>query len=214
MIANDILPPLLLHPESKKAQSSHIALQATTPPLFSAYIVNPMQFAQSTLGARRGLQSRRTLRVRCPGTRSESRDPECQSSSVDASTCSPGTMNRHRETPDSESPATMAESVSHSSTMLKIQLPYCTTVSFHRGTKRFPRSLVEDHSPASQCASQCLNALFSLRLDDVILHAARNEAGSNSWKLWVMRVASFSRCLVGMWSRQPSMAWQNSSKVL
>ena len=29
---------------------------------------------------------------------------------------------------------------------------------------------------------------------------ARNEAGLNCWKLWVMRVASFSRCVVGMWS--------------
>ena len=46
-----------------------------------------------------------------------------------------------------------------------------------------------------------------------ILHAVRNEAGLTCWKLWVMRVASWGRCFVGMLSRQPSMAWRNSVKL-
>ena len=48
----------------------------------------------------------------------------------------------------------------------------------------------------------------------VILHAAKNEAGSNCWKLWVMSDWSFSRCLVEMFSRLPSMAAQKSANVL
>ncbi len=47
----------------------------------------------------------------------------------------------------------------------------------------------------------------------IILHAVRNEAGLKCWKLWVMRVASWGRCFVGMLSRQPSMAWRNSVKL-
>ena len=46
-----------------------------------------------------------------------------------------------------------------------------------------------------------------------ILPAVRNEAGLKCWKLWVMRVASWGRCFVGMLSRQPSMAWRNSVKL-
>ena len=46
-----------------------------------------------------------------------------------------------------------------------------------------------------------------------ILHAVRNEAGLKCWKLCVMSVASRGRCLVGMLSRQPSMARQYSVKL-
>lgn len=42
--------------------------------------------------------------------------------------------------------------------------------------------------------------------NEVILHAARNEAMLNRWKLWVMSEASLDSCLVGMFSRHPSMA--------
>lgn len=48
----------------------------------------------------------------------------------------------------------------------------------------------------------------------VILHAAKNEAGLNCWKLWVMSDWSFSRCLLEMFSRLPSMALQKSANVL
>jgi len=50
--------------------------------------------------------------------------------------------------------------------------------------------------------------------EGVILHAARNDAGLKRGKLWVMSDASRLRCLVGMFSMQPSMALQNSAKVL
>ncbi len=48
----------------------------------------------------------------------------------------------------------------------------------------------------------------------VILHAAKNEAGANVWKLCVMRDFSGARCSVGIFARQPSMAARKSAKIL
>ncbi len=42
--------------------------------------------------------------------------------------------------------------------------------------------------------------------ESVILHAAKNEAGSNVWKLWVINEFRAARCSVGIFARQPSMA--------
>ncbi|HUY90496.1 MAG TPA: hypothetical protein VMV10_17295, partial [Pirellulales bacterium] len=46
-----------------------------------------------------------------------------------------------------------------------------------------------------------------------IRHAAKNEAGLKVWKLWVIRDCSCSRCSVGIFAKQPSMAAWNSWKV-
>ena len=40
----------------------------------------------------------------------------------------------------------------------------------------------------------------------VMLYAFKSDTLSHVWKLWVIRVASFSRCFVGRSARQPSMA--------
>ena len=53
--------------------------------------------------------------------------------------------------------------------------------------------------------------IFRTGLD--IPHAGRNEAGSNVWKLWVINDARRSRWSVGILTRQPSMAAQNSGNV-
>ena len=53
---------------------------------------------------------------------------------------------------------------------------------------------------------------LDLRL--VILHAAKNEAGLNCWKLCVMSDWSFTRCLLWMFSRLPSIALRKSANVL
>lgn len=48
---------------------------------------------------------------------------------------------------------------------------------------------------------------------EVIPYAGKNEAASNFWKLCVIKDCSFSRCSVGIFARQPSMASRNSRKV-
>lgn len=42
-----------------------------------------------------------------------------------------------------------------------------------------------------------------------ILYASRSDTSPHVWKLWVIRVASLSRCFVGRSLRQPSMASRN-----
>ena len=40
----------------------------------------------------------------------------------------------------------------------------------------------------------------------IILYAFKSDTSSHVWKLWVIRVASLSRCFVGRSVRHPSMA--------
>ena len=44
---------------------------------------------------------------------------------------------------------------------------------------------------------------------EAMLYAFRSDTSSQVWKLWVNRVASFSRCLVGRSAKHPSMASWN-----
>jgi hypothetical protein len=46
-----------------------------------------------------------------------------------------------------------------------------------------------------------------------IHHAARNAAGLNVWKLWVINEFSLSRCSVEIFARQSSMAARKSGNV-
>ena len=47
-----------------------------------------------------------------------------------------------------------------------------------------------------------------------MLHAVKSEAGSNVWKLWVIKDSNLARCSVGIFARQPSIAAQKSRNVL
>ena len=116
-------------------------------------------------------------------------------------------------------PANRSPVPSHPPPDARTQRPH-HAVAYQNHPPPLPRRHPNAHNPvlAALCHLEQAYAILDEQAKrlygrDFIPHAAKNEAGLNVWKLCVIKDCSFSRCSVGIFARQSSMAARNSTKV-